>query len=320
MLLVLLPPQVLSRAASGAMQLAPACGGGTGAGPAAGGTGTVLTVNDFLLRTGLDNLNLFKLVRWAGLAERAEGPRGCRRSRGQRELSRTSRLEQRRSRQKQGVVALSCCDHQGPPLLASLLSPRCCSYVRESKAVFKIAGYWQAQQKREAAAAAGAATGTATAAAAARAGSQASAAAAAAPPAEAAAGTGALHALLGFLQALTNADADGRIVVQPPAQAPQQPHGGGGRSTAHGSSGGAAAAAAAAAGGGAGAGGAGEGLLKFVLLNAAAHFGRVVSAAHAVVLASGTLSPLESVLHLFPGVPPERLHRFACGHVVGKER
>jgi chromosome transmission fidelity protein 1 len=57
-----------------------------------------------------------------------------------------------------------------------------------------------------------------------------------------------------------------------------------------------------------------------VLLNAAAHFGRVVSAAHAVVLASGTLSPLESLLHLFPGVPPSRIHRFSCGHVVGRER
>lgn len=35
---------------------------------------------------------------------------------------------------------------------------------------------------------------------------------------------------------------------------------------------------------------------------------------------SGTLSPLESVLHLFPGLPPHRLHRFSCGHVMARER
>jgi chromosome transmission fidelity protein 1 len=142
--------------------------------------------------------------------------------------------------------------------------------VRESKAVYKVAGYWQAQQQRAAAAAA--ASGATDA------------------PADAAVGTGALHALVGFVQALTNADADGRVVVQLPA------------------------ADASAVGGG------GGGTLRFVLLNAAAHFGRVVSAAHAVVLASGTLSPLESLLHLFPGVPPSRIHRFSCGHVVGRER
>ena len=66
--------QVLSQAASGAMQLGPAPAGGSAANPgssaAPGGggssssTGSVLTVNGFLLRTGLDNLNLFKLVRW----------------------------------------------------------------------------------------------------------------------------------------------------------------------------------------------------------------------------------------------------------------
>jgi chromosome transmission fidelity protein 1 len=167
--------------------------------------------------------------------------------------------------------------------------------VAESKAVFKIAGFWQSQQKKltqeDAASAARQPT---------KAGVAAAGVAAAGTGAGMAAGTGPLHALMGFLQALTNADADGRIVVQPPP-AQQLPW-------------------AAAASGGGGSGTAADGLLKFVLLNAAAHFGRVVSAAHAVVLASGTLSPLESVLHLFPDVPPHRLHRFSCGHVVGKER
>lgn len=159
--------------------------------------------------------------------------------------------------------------------------------------MFKIAGFWQSQQKKVTQEDAASAARQPT-----KAGVAAAGVAAAGTGAGMAAGTGPLHALMGFLQALTNADADGRIVVQPPPA--QQPH------------------AAAASGGGGG--GTADGLLKFVLLNAAAHFGRVVSAAHAVVLASGTLSPLESVLHLFPDVPPHRLHRFTCGHVVGKER
>ncbi|PSC69979.1 putative ATP-dependent RNA helicase DDX11 [Micractinium conductrix] len=226
--------QVLSQAASGATQLVQP-GSATAAAASGGACGGVLGVNDFLLRTGLDNLNLFKLV----------------------------------------------------------------SYVRESKVVYKVAGFCQAQQKQEAAAAADAS------AAAAAAGS-----AGGAPAAAEGGGTGALHALVSILQALTNADADGRIVVQPPAAAGGSSAGQAAAGAAHDASG---------AAGGSGGGSAG-GSLKFVLLNAAAHFGAVVSAAHAVVLASGTLSPLESVLHLFPGVPPHRLHRFACGHVVGQER
>ena len=35
---------------------------------------------------------------------------------------------------------------------------------------------------------------------------------------------------------------------------------------------------------------------------------RPLAFTNAVVLASGTLSPLESVMHLFPGLPPNRLH------------
>lgn len=165
--------------------------------------------------------------------------------------------------------------------------------------MYKIAGFWQAQQLRDMAGVAdGAAAGAG------------GAAAAAADGGARGAGTGALHALVGFLKALTSADADGRIVVQPPADPSQQAQQAQGAQQL----GGCAPQAAAGAAGSAG------GLLKYVLLNAAAHFGEVVSAAHAVVLASGTLSPLQSVLHLFPGLPPHRLHRFACGHVVGQER
>ena len=44
---------------------------------------------------------------------------------------------------------------------------------------------------------------------------------------------------------------------------------------------------------------------------------QVLASAHAVVLASGTLAPLASLeQQLFPHVPPERMRRFSCGHVV----
>ena len=47
--------------------------------------------------------------------------------------------------------------------------------------------------------------------------------------------------------------------------------------------------------------------------------GQVVSAAHAVVLASGTLAPVSSLQQqLFPGLPEQQLCHFSCGHVVSK--
>ena len=47
---------------------------------------------------------------------------------------------------------------------------------------------------------------------------------------------------------------------------------------------------------------------------------KVAATARAVVLASGTLSPVEPLLQLFPQVPGDSLHRYSCGHVVGRER
>ena len=44
---------------------------------------------------------------------------------------------------------------------------------------------------------------------------------------------------------------------------------------------------------------------------------QVLAEAHAVVLASGTLSPVASLSQqLFPGLAPDRLTHFSCGHVV----
>ena len=49
---------------------------------------------------------------------------------------------------------------------------------------------------------------------------------------------------------------------------------------------------------------------------------QVVSEAHAVILASGTLAPVSAVTRqLFPGPDAAvRLRRFSCGHVVARER
>ena len=189
--------QALMRAADALAKFA--SGGGTGG--AASGTSApaakAVTVNDFLFSTGLDNVNMFQLVR----------------------------------------------------------------HVKQSKAVFKVAGFYQALQRRTAAAAA--ADGASS-----NHGNNVSEGA-----------TGSLHALLSFLQALTNNDTDGRVVSDPAS-----------------------------------------GTVKFVLLNAATHFASVVSSARAVILASGTLSPLETVLDLFPSVSENDIHKYSCGHVVGKER
>lgn len=165
----------------------------TGKGPSA----TARTVNDFLFSTGLDNVNMFQLIR----------------------------------------------------------------HLKESKAIFKVAGYWQAAQRR---------------------------AETSEPRQEIVCqysnghdegATGALHSLVSFLKALTNNDADGRVIVD-----------------------------------------SSNGCIKFVLLNAAVHFSRVVADARAVILASGTLSPLDSVLNLFPTVPRNAIYHYSCGHVVGAER
>lgn len=50
--------------------------------------------------------------------------------------------------------------------------------------------------------------------------------------------------------------------------------------------------------------------------------GQVVSAAHAVVLASGTLAPVGALSQaLFPGpAAAARIRHFSCGHVVSKDR
>ncbi|KAG2440974.1 hypothetical protein HXX76_003827 [Chlamydomonas incerta] len=102
----------------------------------------------------------------------------------------------------------------------------------------------------------------------------------------------ALFAFVSFLSALTHPSADGRIVISR----------GGSSTPGSGSSSG---------------GSSSGGCLRYTVLNAAAQFAGVVAAARSVVLASGTLSPVQGlVAQLLPGVPPSRLRHFSCGHVV----
>lgn len=112
-----------------------------------------------------------------------------------------------------------------------------------------------------------------------------------------------IHAFTSFLTALNNTDADGRIIVEPPAAATSRHQGGSDAGTAS----------------------AGApidaiqryGSIRFVLLNAAKHFSKVLSTARSVVLVSGTLAPLAALTaQLFPTTPPARLVHFECGHVV----
>lgn len=113
-------------------------------------------------------------------------------------------------------------------------------------------------------------------------------------------GVSAIHSFVSFLLSLTNSNQDGRVIIQPVTAAEDSP--------------------AAVAGGGAAAeqGASGRGShMRYILLNAARHFGRVLASARSVVLISGTLAPIDGLkAQLFPDIPPERLLNFECGHVV----
>ncbi|KAL8722661.1 MAG: hypothetical protein Q9225_000893 [Loekoesia sp. 1 TL-2023] len=60
--------------------------------------------------------------------------------------------------------------------------------------------------------------------------------------------------------------------------------------------------------------------LKYMLLDPTFHFKEVVEDARAVVLAGGTMSPMDDyVRHLFAYVPAERLKTWSCGHIIPKD-
>ncbi|NWQ63610.1 DDX11 helicase, partial [Neopipo cinnamomea] len=86
----------------------------------------------------------------------------------------------------------------------------------------------------------------------------------------------------GFLSALTNANQDGRVILNRQGTV-------------------------------------GESSLKFLLLNPAVHFAKVVEECRAVIIAGGTMQPVadfrEQLLSC-AGVDPARVLEFSCGHVI----
>ncbi|XVE88898.1 hypothetical protein DITRI_Ditri19aG0105800 [Diplodiscus trichospermus] len=60
--------------------------------------------------------------------------------------------------------------------------------------------------------------------------------------------------------------------------------------------------------------------LKYVMLTGEKIFSEIVHEAHAVILAGGTLQPIEETRErLFPWLPSDQLHFFSCSHVVPPE-
>ncbi|KAL8679604.1 MAG: hypothetical protein Q9186_004117 [Xanthomendoza sp. 1 TL-2023] len=60
--------------------------------------------------------------------------------------------------------------------------------------------------------------------------------------------------------------------------------------------------------------------LRYILLDPTFHFKEVVEEARAVILAGGTMSPMEDYArHLLPYLAPERLWTWSCGHIIPKE-
>ncbi|XP_064277262.1 ATP-dependent DNA helicase DDX11 isoform X3 [Passer domesticus] len=89
----------------------------------------------------------------------------------------------------------------------------------------------------------------------------------------------------GFLSALTNANQDGRVILNRQGTV-------------------------------------GQSSLKFLLLNPAVHFAKVVEECRAVIIAGGTMQPVADFreqLLCCAGVDPARIVEFSCGHVIPPE-
>ncbi|NXT63287.1 DDX11 helicase, partial [Chaetops frenatus] len=89
----------------------------------------------------------------------------------------------------------------------------------------------------------------------------------------------------GFLSALTNANQDGRVILNKQGTV-------------------------------------GQSSLKFLLLNPAVHFAKVVEECRAVIIAGGTMQPaadFREQLLCCAGVDPARIVEFSCGHVIPPE-
>ncbi|KAK1575989.1 hypothetical protein Q3G72_009915 [Acer saccharum] len=95
------------------------------------------------------------------------------------------------------------------------------------------------------------------------------------------------RALVDMLLSLTNNDGDGRIIISRP------------RPISFGQQG---------------------GFLKYVMLTGEKIFSEIVDQAHAVILAGGTLQPIEETRErLFSWLPPNELHFLSCNHIIPPE-
>ncbi|KAL6140902.1 hypothetical protein ACLB2K_059194 [Fragaria x ananassa] len=95
------------------------------------------------------------------------------------------------------------------------------------------------------------------------------------------------QALADLLRSLTNKDGDGRIIISRIKPTCSGQHGG---------------------------------YIKYVMLTGEKIFSEIVEQAHAVLLAGGTLQPIEETRErLFPWLPPNQLHFFSCNHIVPPE-
>jgi chromosome transmission fidelity protein 1 len=107
--------------------------------------------------------------------------------------------------------------------------------------------------------------------------------------------TKALRDVLALITCLTNADLDGRIVVNS-GMAQEVPSSSADSCNSKSPS------------------------IRFVLLNPSVHFQKIVDGARSVLLLGGTLQPFAYVKSfLFPRVPETKMVLFACGHVVSKK-
>ncbi|KAL6334921.1 hypothetical protein AAG906_023726 [Vitis piasezkii] len=95
------------------------------------------------------------------------------------------------------------------------------------------------------------------------------------------------RAFVDMLQSLTNNDGDGKIIISRAKQACSGQQGG---------------------------------YLKYVMLTGEKIFSEIVDQAHAVILAGGTLQPIEETRErLFPRLTSDQFHFFSCSHIIPPE-
>ena len=60
--------------------------------------------------------------------------------------------------------------------------------------------------------------------------------------------------------------------------------------------------------------------LRYMLLDPSQHFREIIEDARAVILAGGTMSPMDDFArYLFPYITPDRLKAWSCGHIIPKD-